>query len=96
MPKNEIRGVGQVVMIQDNEGNVISLWKTVRKEAGTVPVRLFVPPCLSAGRGTARLSEFPKEHNNLRPILLLSGTATFPHRYVPHTAHVTAGCPVCV
>jgi predicted enzyme related to lactoylglutathione lyase len=27
MPKNEIRGVGQVVMIQDTEGNVIGLWK---------------------------------------------------------------------
>jgi uncharacterized protein len=31
MPKNEITGVGQVVMIQDTEGNVIGLWKPVRK-----------------------------------------------------------------
>ena len=31
MPKQEIAGVGLVVMIQDNEGNVICLWKPVRK-----------------------------------------------------------------
>jgi predicted enzyme related to lactoylglutathione lyase len=29
MPKNEIKGVGQVVMIQDTEGNVIGLFKPV-------------------------------------------------------------------
>ena len=29
MPKNEIRGVGQVVMIQDTEGNVIGLFRPV-------------------------------------------------------------------
>jgi len=31
MPKQEIAGVGLVVMIQDTEGNVIGLWKPVRK-----------------------------------------------------------------
>ena len=31
MPKTEIAGVGLVVMIQDTEGNVIGLWKPVRK-----------------------------------------------------------------
>jgi len=31
MPKNEIRGVGQVVMIQDTEGNIIGLFKPVRR-----------------------------------------------------------------
>jgi hypothetical protein len=30
LPKQEIAGVGQVVMIQDTEGNVIGLWKPVR------------------------------------------------------------------
>jgi predicted enzyme related to lactoylglutathione lyase len=29
MPKNEIRGVGQVVMIQDPEGNTIGLFRPV-------------------------------------------------------------------
>jgi predicted enzyme related to lactoylglutathione lyase len=31
MPKQEIAGVGLVVMIQDTEGNVIGLWKPERK-----------------------------------------------------------------
>jgi uncharacterized protein len=31
MPEERIAGVGQVVMIQDTEGNVIGLWKPVRK-----------------------------------------------------------------
>jgi predicted enzyme related to lactoylglutathione lyase len=31
LPKQEIPGVGQVVMIQDTEGNVIGLWKPAVK-----------------------------------------------------------------
>jgi predicted enzyme related to lactoylglutathione lyase len=31
MPKTDIPGVGQVVMIQDTEGNLIGLWKPVMK-----------------------------------------------------------------
>jgi len=34
--KEEIKGVGQVVMIQDTEGNAIGLWKPEKKQAGTV------------------------------------------------------------
>ena len=30
-PKEEIKGVGQVVMIQDTEGNAIGLWKPEKK-----------------------------------------------------------------
>jgi uncharacterized protein len=31
VPKNEIKDVGQIALIQDTEGNVIGLWKPAMK-----------------------------------------------------------------